>query len=117
MKVKQLKLYNKYKDIGDTPNKEFIYVGVDNENDYCFLFKNKDNHGDIDIDTAISTLNHYGLDPDKIVNDLNLETFIKYDNDLYKYIKGYDILFCKKEYIENYLKPILKDKLNNIINR
>ena len=113
MKVKQLKLYNKYKDIGDTPNKEFIYIGVDNENDYCFLFKNKDNHGD--IDAPISTLNHYGFDPNKITKNLNLE--IDIDNDGYKYIKGYDIIWYEKEEIEKYLKPILKDKLNNIINR
>ena len=113
MKVEELKLYNKYKDIPDISNKEFIYIGVDNENDYCFLHKNK--YNDDNIDTPFSVLKHYGLNPDKIVKDLNLETF--FDEDGYKYIKEYDIIWYQKEEIEKYLKSILKDKLNNIINR
>ena len=108
MKVEQLKLYNKYKHI-DNPNIEYIYVGIDNQNKYWFLYKSKD------FNLWFSTLKDYGLDPDKIVKDLNLEIcFNEYGE---KYIKGYYFTFCTKEEFEIYFKPILKDKLNNIINR
>ena len=107
MKPEELKLYNKYKHINDS-NTEFIYIGNDNENYYWFLYKNEDHN------LWFSTLNSYGFDPNQIVEELNLE--IIDINDI-KYIKGYIWnIFSKKE-VENYLKPNLKDKLNNIINR
>jgi hypothetical protein len=106
MKVKELKLYNKYKNINN-PNKELIYIGISN-NYYFFLYKTVYN-------TSFSFLKRYGFDPDKIVNDLSLETFIHKNGN--KYIKGYDYAFYLKEHIEIYFKQHLKDKLKNIINR
>jgi hypothetical protein len=97
MKAEQLKLYNKYTHI-NVSNKEFIYVGIDNENKYWFLFKNEY------YNSSFIFLKHYGFDPDKIVKDLNLETFI--DENGKKCIKGYQLYPFKKERIETYLKPI-----------
>jgi len=97
MKVEELKLYNKYKNINDS-NTEYIYVGIDNENKYWFLFKNEY------YNSSFIFLKHYGFDPDKIVKDLNLETFI--DENGKKCIKGYSWVFYKKERIEKYFKPI-----------
>ena len=108
MKVENLKLYNKYKNI-NYPTIELIYVVIDNENYYTFLYKNQD------FDISFSYLKDYGLDLDKIVKDLNIETFINKNGN--KLIKGYDVFFYSKEYIKKYLKLILKDKLKNIINR
>ena len=108
MKVEKLKLYQKYKNINN-PNKELIYIGNDQYNCYWFLYKNKN------YSVLFSVLEFRGLDPDKIVNDLSLETFIHKNGN--KYIKGYDYAFYLKKSIENYFKPNLKDKLNNIINR
>jgi len=109
MKVEELKLYNKYKDI-EEPNRELIYIGNGNNKDYyCFLRKDENDYA------YLLSLNHNGLNPDKIINDLNLETFINEYGE--KCIKGYSWFFYKKERIEKYVKPILKDKLNNILNR
>ena len=108
MKPQDLKLYNKYKHINNSDT-GYIFIGVDDENDYWFLYK------DQDFDISFYYLKDYGLDPDKIVNNLNLETFI--DEDGYKYIKGYNYVFYTKDYIEEFFKPILKDKINNILNR
>ena len=108
MKVEQLKLYNKYKDI-DEKNIEYIYIGVDNYGDYWFIFKNKNNN------ISFPRLNNYGFNPDKIVKDLNLEIDIDHYGD--KYIKGYCWNRCSKQYIETSFRPFLKDKINNIINR
>ena len=108
MKPEDLKLYNKYKHI-NKPNKGLIYIGVDNDGDYWFLYKNKDHN------SSFSYLKVYGLNPDKIVEDLNLETFIYGDG--IKCIKGYEYEYYSITNIKMYLKPILKDKLKNIINR
>ena len=108
MKVEQLKLYNKYKDI-DKPDKEFIFIGIVNEDYYCFLYKYEN------YNSLFSRLRRYILDPDKIVKDLNLETGVYSDGN--KYIKGYDWICYSKENIEIFLKPLLKDKINNILNR
>jgi hypothetical protein len=107
MKVEQLKLYNKYKEINE-PDRELIYIGNGNKDYYCFLYKDENDY------TYLLSLNYYGLNPDKIINDLNLEIINEYGE---KCIKGYSWFFYKKEYIEKYVKPILKDKLNNILNR
>mgnify|MGYP006935472574 CR=1 FL=1 len=111
MKVEELKLYNKYKNI-NIPNRELIYIGISKDSYYYwFLFKSKNN------ELSIQQLNQYIFDLDKIdkiVNDLNLETLTKYGN---KYIKGYEWSFGSKEQIEKYIKPDLKNKLYNIINR
>jgi hypothetical protein len=108
MKVKQLKLYNKYKNI-DYTTIEFIYIGIDDDFEHWFLFNTEI------YPILISHLKLYGFDPDKIVNDLNLETFINKDGE--KCIKGYSWEIYSKEDTEKYFKPILKDKLKNIINR
>ena len=108
MKVEELKLYNKYKDINN-PDIEYIYIGIDNENEYWFLYKEEK------LDLPFLYLEDYGLDIDKIINDLNLEIYVNIYGD--KYIKEYDYFWYKKEKIEKYLKPHLKDKLDNIINR
>jgi hypothetical protein len=108
MDLNNLKLYNKYKYINN-PDKELIYIGIDDEGDYWFLFKGK-NHK-----VPFYLLKKYGFDPDTIVEDLNLEIFIDRSDD--KYFNGYYFGWYKKEDIEIYFKPILKDKLNNIINR
>ena len=107
MKPEQLKLYSKYKDVR-SPNREYIYIGIDNEDFYCFLYKTESN-------ISFASLERYGLDPDKIVKDLNLEIGFYSDGD--KYIKDYDWQIYLKEHIEIHFKPILKDKLNNILNR
>mgnify|MGYP007100077850 CR=1 FL=1 len=107
MKPEQLKLYNKYKNI-NYPTIEFIYIGITN-NHYIFLYKNEI------INLSFSNLNVYGLNPDKIAKDLNLETFI--DGYGIKSIKNYSWEIYTKESIEKYFKPHLKDKLKNIINR
>ena len=108
MNLNKLKLYNKYKNI-NFPNKELIYIGVDNENDYWFLYKYENTNA------YFSTLKYNGFDTDKIAKELNLEIFIDRCDD--KYFNGYYFGWYKKEYIEINLKPILKNKLNNIINR
>ena len=108
MKTEELKLYNKYnhKDYSD---KEYIYIGIDKENDYMFLYKNEAYH------TSFSLLKNCGFDPEQIVNDLNLETYINQYG--YIMIKEYRWYTYSKEFIERTFKPSLKDKINNIINR
>jgi hypothetical protein len=96
MKVKDLKLYGKYKDIR-FPNREYIYIGISNRDEYWFLYKNE---GD---NTTSLTLIYYGFNPKQIVKNLNLETFINYNG---KYIKDYDRNYLSKEEIEKYIKPI-----------
>ena len=108
MKLEELKLYSKYKNINN-PNIEYIYIGIDKDDGYWFLYKYENTK------TYFSTLKRYGFDSDKIVNDLNLEIVV-YSSDN-KYIKGYDWKYCTKQHIEKHFKPILKDKLKNIINR
>ena len=109
MKIEQLKLYNKYIDIED--NIEYIYIGIGNNNYYCFLYKNE-NHKQ-----WFSTLNSYGFDSNEIVKELNLEIIDINVVNVIKYIKGYSLNCFSKKEVENYLKPILKDKLKNILNR
>ena len=107
MHINSLKPYNKYKHI-DNPNIEYIYIGIDSDNEYyCFLYKSA-------VNLPFSYLKNRGLNPDKIVKDLNLEIINEYGE---KCIKGCYYLVYSKENVEEYLKPILKDKLNNIINR
>jgi hypothetical protein len=109
MKIEQLKLYFKYKHI-EKPKKELIYVGIDINNRYWFLFKS-DNYK-----ISFSDLKRLGLNPDKIIKNLNLETGFDVYGD--KYIKGYWWCFYyTKDYIELSFKQHLKDKLKNIINR
>ena len=108
MDINKLKLYNKYKHI-NFPNMEFIYIGIDSEDLYWFLIKDKNSN------TSFLMLKGYGFDPDKIVKDLNLEIGV-YSNDD-KYIKDYNWRLYSKKNIEIHFKPILKDKLKNIINR
>jgi hypothetical protein len=108
MKIEELKLYGKYKSM-EFPDKELIYIGIDNANEYWFLFKEKNNS------VLLSDLENYGFNPNKIINDLNLETHTNKFG--FKYIKGYVDCFYSKKHAEKYLKPFLKDKLNNIINR
>jgi hypothetical protein len=105
MKAENLKLYNKYKHIN---NQESIYIGIGNNGFYWFIYKNNN------YNISFSILKRYGFDPEQIVKDLNLET---YNNGYGGYIKEYEWFFFSKEYIETQLKPILKDKLNNILNR
>ena len=107
MKPEQLKLYNKYKD-KDYPTIEFIYIGVDTDGFYCFLYKTESN-------ISFASLEFYNFNPDKIVKDLNLETFINKNGN--KFIRDYEWDFYSKESIEESFKPILKDKINNILNR
>ena len=109
MKPEELKLYNKYKNI-NIPDRELIYIGIDNEDgDFWFLFKHKEQ------DISFSTLKQFVFNPEQIVKDLNLETYIEHNGD--KCIKGYYCTWFAKEYVEKNFKPILKDKLNNLINR
>jgi hypothetical protein len=108
MKVEDLKLYNKYKHINNS-DREFIYIGFDKQNSYLFLYKDKNDN------TQFSYIKYYGLNPDKIVKDLNLEIGFYKNGD--KYIKGYKYIFYSKVGIESFFKPDLKDKLKNILNR
>ena len=108
MKVEELKLYNKYKNINN-PDIELIYIGINVYNRYCFLFKNEN------YKLSFLPLINHGLNPDKIVKDLNLE--IGFFKNGHNYFKGYDIIWFSKKDIENYFKPHLKDKINNILNR
>jgi hypothetical protein len=96
MKVEDLKLYNKYKYI-NYQDGEFIYIGIDNYDYYCFLHKKEK------YNTTSLTLKNYDINLDKIVKDLNLETFINYNG---KYIKGYELYIYTKEDVEQYLKPL-----------
>jgi hypothetical protein len=107
MKPEDLKLYNKYRDIRE-PNIEYIYIGIDNTNNYCFLFKSEN------CATRQSTLKRLGFNIDKIIKNLNLETFINFNH--VRYIEKYDWATFKKNEI-NFFKPHLKDKLYNILNR
>jgi hypothetical protein len=96
-KVEDLKLYGKYKN----PNKssrEYIFIGIDKDGDYQFLTEG----GNLYV--LFSHLKYYGFNPDKIVKDLNLETFINEDGE--KCIKGYYYAYYSKGHVENYLKPI-----------
>ena len=107
MKVEDLKLYNKYKDIRE-PNRILIYIGIDHEDDYIFLYKNEN------VEITCLTLKLLGFNPDKIAEDLNLEII---DGSGNKYIKKIIWTHHTKKSIEQYVKPLLKDKLKNIINR
>ena len=109
MDINNLKLYNKYKDI-NLPDREFIFIGyIYNINCYCFLIENKI------LNTPFSSLKNNGFDPDKIVKELNLEIY--FNKNGFKYIKGYYLCFFTKQSVEKHFKPLLKDKLYNILNR
>ena len=91
MKVEELKLYNKYKHI-DNPNIEYIYIGIDSDNEYYwFIYKDE-------CDLFFHTLELYGFNPHKIVNDLNLETYNDEEYNLliidhfYEFFNSEDIL-------------------------
>ena len=100
MKIEELKLYNKYRDI-DYSNREYIYIGIDErDKSYVFLIEN-----DYSINNLYYLCDNWGLDYNEIIN--NIPKNKNYDR---KY-------FYSKEEIEKYLKPILKDKINNILNR
>jgi hypothetical protein len=102
MKPEQLKLYHKYRNINNS-DKELIYIGIDNENEYWFLYKTEK------YTSSLSLLIDNGLNPDKIVTDLNLETLINRYGE--KSIKGYGWYAYSKENVETSIQPILKDKI------
>jgi hypothetical protein len=97
MKIEQLKLYNKYRNV-NYPDIELIYIGIDNENQYWFLTKKKN------YNIPFSDLTFFNLNPDKIVKGLNLETGINYNGE--KYIKYYYWIAYSKERVENYFTDI-----------
>jgi hypothetical protein len=105
MKVEELKLYNKYESIFN-PSKKLIYIGIYNDK-YIFLYKNT-------LSISFNNLKRAGFDPEQIVKDLNLQTEVSKGK---SFIKGYFWVNYSKEQIESFFKPMLKDKLKNIINR
>ena len=109
MKIKELKLYNKYYDVNE-PNIELFYIGVDQrDGDFIFLYKKQNNK------IHFNLLKHNNFELDKITNNLNLEIGFYKTGD--KYIKDYDIFYYSEDSVEEHLKLCLKDKLNNILYR
>ena len=102
MKPEQLKLYNKYS--REEYNEEFIYIGIVNQ-DYYFLTKNNVGSKVIKYKNTIINLGfNYGLIEENVkkLNYCIEDLYIGYDN---------------IESVKRYYKPILKDKLYNILNR
>jgi hypothetical protein len=97
MKVEDLELYGTYKNTRNL-KKELIYIGIGNNGFYFFIYKNEN------ANASFLYLKYFGLNPDKIVNELNLEIYFNKNGD--KFIKGYDWISYSKEYIEIYLKPL-----------
>jgi hypothetical protein len=102
MKAEELKLYNKYS--RKEYDEEFIYIGMV-EQDYYFLTKNNVGSNVIEYKHTIISLGfNYDLIEEKVkkLNYCIEDLYIGYDN---------------IDSVERYFKPILKDKLNNILNR
>ena len=104
MKPEQLKLYNKYYDVNE-PNIELTYIGIDKrDGDHIFLYKTDNGY------TSLDSFKEYycgvwGLNYDEINNNFNLKNIKMI---YHGYYKPYNL------YI---IKPCLKDKLKNIVNR
>jgi hypothetical protein len=110
--MEEYKLYQKYttdenSDLDFKKNKEYIFIGMSKTPNYWFLYKS--NSEFVNLNMSLKTFTHFGLDFFKIIKDLNLEKNVVND-ELY----GYDV---KTTLTNPNLKPILKDKLKNILNR
>jgi len=102
MKPEQLKIYNIYKNI-NFPNKEFIYIGYNKKNkDYWFL---SSNYGD--EYALLCVIEELDLNLKEVLSKLNFE----HNNDFFQ--NHYWLSFKDV----NNFKPLLKDKLKNILNR
>ena len=103
MKPEQLKLYQIYK--YKNWKEQLIYIGIDTVNDYIFLYKNER------YVLSKQFFTNKNLNFDQIVKDLNIEL-----NANGNMVKNYN--WCPFNINDlQYLKPIVKDKLKNIINR
>jgi hypothetical protein len=104
MKLEELKIYNRYKHI-NIPNEEFIYIGFNKLNNLCFfLIPKNTEYGNAQINVISEALN---LDVKQVLSKLNFKHNNYYFEEYIWHIT-YDI---------NKFKPILKDKLKNILNR
>ena len=102
MKPEKLKLYNKYKFIND-PDRELIYVGIDKrDGDHIFLYKSNNNYEN--LNNFKYYCNCWGF--------TNYQTLIVNINN----IENYYHMYFNYNNIK-YIKPCLKFKLKNIMNR
>ena len=97
-----LNLYQKYKYLNWKT--EYIYIGEKNKNNLYFLYKDENCY------TRKQFFINRNLNFDQIVKDLNLELNKNGD------IKNYDWACFGEEQLEDF-RPILKDKLKNLLNR
>jgi len=105
MKPEELKLFNKYKHI-NIPDKELIYIGIDKrDGDHIFLYKS-------------DSINYEDLNGFKYHCE-----FWEFTNELYQtlIVKINNIEIYYHYYSNNYrlreIKPFLRRKLKNIMNR
>ena len=113
MKAEELKMGNKYK--FPKLKNNFIYIGYNqDEENYIFLFQVNKSKYDNYEDLRVSKLKRCNIDTNQIIKKLKLEKYI--DIDGFEKIRDYDYIEFSKKTISQ-VKPLLKDKLNNIINR
>ena len=111
--MEEYKLYQKYttdenSDSDFKNNEEYIFIGMSKTPNYWFLYKSNSKVV-TNLTLNLETFTHFGLDFFKIIKDLNLEKNIV-NNELYGY-------YVKTTSTNPNLKPLLKDKLKNILNR
>jgi len=108
MKPEKFILYNKYKDI-DFPNKELIFVAfdkTDSRKPCLFLFKDKPNN-------VCDFSKHWNIDF-SFLDNLNIPILGECVS--YITISGYSYIWPLALSLKDF-KPLLKDKLKNILNR
>ena len=108
MKPEKFILYNKYKHI-DYPNKELIFVAfdkTDSRKPCMFLFKDES-------DEVYSLSKSWNIDF-SFLEDLNIP--ILREDVSYITISGYSYIWPLASSLKDF-KPILKDKLKNILKR
>ena len=103
MKPEKFILYNKYKNI-NFPNKEFIYIGYNKKNKEYWFLSNNNHEGRFALLRVIEELD---LNLKEVLFKLNFE----YNNDFFQ--NHYWLSFKDV----NNFKPLLNDKLKNILNR
>jgi len=113
--MEEYKLYQKYTTDKNSKsdfkkNKEYIFIGMSKTPNYWFLYKSDSEVvTNLNLTLNLETFTHFGLDFFKIIKDLNLEKNVV-NNKLHGF-------YAKTTLTNPNLKPILKDKLKNILNR
>ena len=112
----KLKLYENYY-IDDDFDIEWIYIGITDNNNHFFLSLEKDDDDDYyDFELFESDIKNLGLRFSSI--QMRFYDYLEFDPKHDEYYLEYNSSYTLSEdEIEERVKPLLKDKLNNIINR